>query len=103
MERHLDKWVVVTGANDGALGEATTSAFLSRGFNVIATAVDQEKLTFTKPTEGSTDGFLVRLGLDASSSKSVESAIQHVEELTDGKLNYLVSMLKGSTLFAHIT
>jgi NAD(P)-dependent dehydrogenase (short-subunit alcohol dehydrogenase family) len=90
--RPLDKWILVTGANDGGLGEATSVAFLSRGFNVIAASFDDEPLSFAKPLKGSKDGFLVRFGLDTTSARSIEAAVQHVEQLTEGKLDLLISM-----------
>lgn len=88
----IDKWILVTGANDGGLGEATSIAFLARGFNVIAASFDDEPLSFTKPLKGSTDGFLVRFGLDTTSARSIEAAVQHIQQLTEGKLDILISM-----------
>jgi NADP-dependent 3-hydroxy acid dehydrogenase YdfG len=95
--RPLDKWILVTGANDGGLGEATSVAFLARGFNVIAASFDDEPLSFTKPLKGSTDGFLVRLGLDTTSARSIEAAVEHVQQLTEGKLDILISMWECPT------
>jgi NAD(P)-dependent dehydrogenase (short-subunit alcohol dehydrogenase family) len=94
----LDKWILVTGANDGGLGEAASVAFLARGFNVIAASFDDEPLSFAKPLKGSTDGFLVRFGLDTTSARSIEAAVQHVQQLTDGKLDLLISMTSNRSV-----
>lgn len=85
------KWALVTGCSPGGLGEATTTAFLIRGVNVIATDISTQNTTYTHPPENTHDGFLVKMSLDVTSPSSMLSAFEAVQQLTDGSLDFLVN------------
>lgn len=91
MESQHRKWALITGASPGGMGEAEAAAFLKRGVNVIASSIDTNDVEYLEPENGSSDGFLVTLRLDVTSTKSIDAAIKQVENLTDGKLDFLVN------------
>ncbi|KAF7188563.1 Short-chain dehydrogenase ptmH [Pseudocercospora fuligena] len=88
------RWALITGASPGGMGEAEASAFLKRGINVVATSIEidkKEAVEHVSPEPGTQDGFLVKLYLDVTSEKSIAAAVKTVEQLTDGKLDWLVN------------
>ncbi|KAK4503536.1 hypothetical protein PRZ48_004451 [Zasmidium cellare] len=91
MANQQRKWALITGASPGGMGEAEAAAFLKRGVNVIATSIDTNDIEYLEPKQGTSDGFLVTLRLDVTSSKSIDAAVKQVENLTDGKLDFLVN------------
>lgn len=64
---------------------------MKRGVNVIATSIDTNDVEYLEPKKGSSDGFLVTLKLDVTSPKSIHAAVERVEQLTDGKLDFLMN------------
>ncbi|KXT16638.1 hypothetical protein AC579_6666 [Pseudocercospora musae] len=87
------RWALITGASPGGMGEAEAQAFLKRGINVVATSIeiDQKEVEHASPEPGTQDGFLVRVYLDVTSAKSIASAVRMVDQLSDGKLDWLVN------------
>ncbi|KAF2169142.1 hypothetical protein M409DRAFT_52428 [Zasmidium cellare ATCC 36951] len=91
MANQQRKWALITGASPGGMGEAEAAAFLKRGVNVIATSIDTDDIEYLQPEKDRNDGFLVTLRLDVTSTKSIDAAVKQVENLTDGKLDFLIN------------
>ncbi|KAI5358253.1 Putative short-chain dehydrogenase/reductase SDR, NAD(P)-binding domain superfamily [Septoria linicola] len=85
------KWALITGAGPGGLGEAEANAFLHRGINVFATSVDIETTKHVSPIPGTNEGFLIQMHLDVTSEKSISHAFDFVQQITNGKLAYLIN------------
>ena len=87
------RWALITDVSPDELGDAVASAFLRRGVNVIATSPETAEMEYMlPPADTVVDGFLVRLPLNVTSPKSIAKAARYVNQLTDGSLDYLVSM-----------
>lgn len=85
------KWALITGASPGGLGEAEATAFLQRGINVIATSLETHGVEHVAAPPGSRDGFLIRMHLDVTSSRSIAATVRFVAEVTDGKIDFLIN------------
>ena len=75
----LSKTILITGCSSG-IGYTTAIELKKRGHNVIATARKSEDVT--RLTQ---EGFTA-IQLDLADSQSIQQAVNHVIELTDGKL-----------------
>ncbi|CAK1356928.1 unnamed protein product [Cercospora beticola] len=86
------KWALITGCSPGGLGDAEATAFLTSGINVIATALETKTIEHITPTlDNPTSGFLIRLHLDITSSKSLSEAYNLIKQLTNGHLHFLIN------------
>lgn len=86
------KWALVTGVSPGGMGEGEVNALLSRGVSVFATAVDLKLLKDIRIEKGADSASMVRLELDVTSPQSIAAAVEKVESMTVGKLDFLISM-----------
>ena len=78
----LSKTILITGCSSG-IGYATAIELKQRGHNVIATARKPEDVT--RLTQ---EGFTT-IQLDLAESQSIQQAVNHAIELTDGKIDAL--------------
>ncbi|KAF2094150.1 putative short-chain dehydrogenase/reductase [Rhizodiscina lignyota] len=85
------KWALVTGVSAGGMGDAEVDAFLKRKVNVIATAVDIKLLDYLHGDDEKYGASLVHVELDVTSAESIAAAVQQVEKITDGKLDFLIN------------
>ena len=79
------KVVLITGCSHGGLGDALARAYHARGYRVIATARDLQKMKHLQSLNIET------LALDVLSSQSIQKCVKDVEHLTGGKLNVLLN------------
>lgn len=84
------KWALVTGVSPGGMGEGEVQAFLNRGINVFATAVDLGLLSYLE-SKNETRASVICLELDVTSPQSIALAVQEVEKVTGGRLDFLMS------------
>jgi len=79
------KTVLITGCSEGGLGEALAVEFHGKGLRVLATArkIDAMQALTTLGIE--------TFELDVTDSKSIDSALIRVSEMTNGKLDILVN------------
>ena len=73
------------------MGEGHVNAFLKRGINVLATSISMELLKDLKTDDGKDGAYIVRFELDVTSSESIASAVERVERITNGRLDFLLS------------
>lgn len=86
------KWALVTGVSAGGMGDAEVDAFLRRGVNVIATAVNIGLLDYLRSDEIEKYGAsLAHVELDVTNPESIKAAVGRVEIITGGKLDFLMS------------
>ena len=83
-----EKWALITGVSEGGLGDALTKQLLSRGINVIATAIELPLLDYLKPTSPAK---LEKLQLDVTSPSSISAAVKEAERITNGHLSFLIN------------
>ncbi|KAF2235381.1 putative short-chain dehydrogenase/reductase [Viridothelium virens] len=81
-----EKNVLVTGCSTGGLGCALAKTFRDQGFHVLATVRDTHKAGALAAEEG-----IEVLILDVASSKSIESCLTQVRNITGSKLDVLVN------------
>lgn len=86
------KWALVTGVSPGGMGEGHVIAFLERGVNVIATAIDLALIESFKARPGKHGARCVCVELDVTSKNSIAAAVDQVYDVTKGKLDFLMSM-----------
>lgn len=81
-------YCLITGVSPGGLGDALTTELLARpNMHIIATGLQLHHLDhITAPSDRVT-----KLQLDVTSPASISSAVETVERLTNGTLNYLVN------------
>ena len=81
------RYALTTGVSEGGLGDALVTELLSRGINVIATALDLKLLEYIKSSKVGVE----KLQLDVTSTKSIQAAVIETERITGGKLDLLIS------------
>ena len=89
------KWALITGVSPAGMGEAHCHAFLERGVNVVATALDVKLLEHLNPGElkdkyGS-KAVLVRQELDVTDPQSIARAVDRLRHVIGGRLDFLIS------------
>ena len=85
------RWALITGVSPGGMGEGHANAFLKRGINVVATGIDMKFLEGLKLESGKNGAYPVRMQLDVTSTESIASAVERVENLTGRRLDFLMS------------
>jgi 1-acylglycerone phosphate reductase len=80
------RWALVTGVSEGGLGDALTTELLKHDFNIIATALKLDLLSYFPQSD-----CLVRLELDVTSAASIAAAVKEVAAVTNGTLHLLVN------------
>lgn len=88
----MAKFVLITGCSEGGIGDYLARDFHNRGFRVFATARDLKKIEHLKKLG------LEILALDVTSSKSINSAVNSVNAITEGALSFLVNNSGCGTL-----
>ena len=83
---------LLTNDSVGGMGEGHVNAFLNRGINVLATSISMDLMKDLKTVEGKNGAYVVRFELDVTSSESIVSAVERVERITSGRLEFLLSM-----------
>jgi 1-acylglycerone phosphate reductase len=81
-------YCLITGVSPGGLGDALTTELLTRpNMHVIATGLSLSHLDhITAPSTRVT-----KIQLDVTSPSSISSAVETVDQLTNGTLHYLVN------------
>lgn len=86
------RWALITNTTPGSLAEALALTCRTRGINVIATSPSASKaVEHISPTIGTLEGFLIRIHLDPTSSKSIRHGVELVQQLTSGRLSLLIN------------
>ena len=84
------KWALITGVSAGGLGDALAAELMSRGINVIATALELDMLDYLRPpSTGASPVALEKLQLNVTDSTSIAAATTEASRITNGKLDYL--------------
>lgn len=84
------KWALITGVNDGGMGDAELQQLLKRGINVVATALELSMLDYLKERTTSTAS-IACVELNVTSPPSIAAAVEEVSKITGGRLDYLFS------------
>lgn len=79
------KTVLITGCSKGGIGDALAQEFHRNGIRVLATGRNLSKLEHLKGLGIET------LQLDVEDSESIKAAAKAVDEITGGKLDFLVN------------
>jgi 1-acylglycerone phosphate reductase len=82
-----NRWALITGVSQGGLGDALTQQFLARGVSVVATSISLDLLSYLPQDQPR----LKLLQLDVTSTSSISTAVSQVNELTKGRLDFLVN------------
>lgn len=85
MSKAPKKTALITGCSKGGLGDALAREFHSKGIRVLATARNLSRIEHFKELGIET------LKLDVEDSESIKAAAKAVEELTGGKLDFLLN------------
>jgi 1-acylglycerone phosphate reductase len=85
------KWALVTGVNEGGMGDAHVHSFLERNVNVVATSLDLGLLNYLQTYELKSAASLQLVELDVTNAESIAAAVEKVERVTGGRLDFLMS------------
>jgi len=81
-------YCLITGVSPGGLGDALTTELLTRpNMHMIATGLELNHLDHIATSSSR----VTKLQLDVTSPSSISSAVEAVERLTSGRLDYLVN------------
>ena len=73
------------------MGDGHMRAFLNRGVNVIATAMDVELLSYLERDDDKYGASLAHVQLDVASDESIKQAVEEIGAITGGRLDWLMS------------
>lgn len=87
----VQKSVLITGCSQGGIGDALAQEFYQRGLRVFATAINLSEVEHLK-TLG-----LEILSLNVVDEASIKKAVESVQALTGGTLDFLVNNAGSGT------
>lgn len=82
------QWCLITGVSQYGMGGALTEELLGHNVNVIATGPTLKQLEYLNPNRTAE---LEKLELDVTSPDSIAAAVKATEQITGGKLDFLVN------------
>lgn len=80
-------YVLITGVSPGGLGDALTAELLKRpNIHILASGLETAHLSHLPDSNR-----ISRLQLDVTSPSSISAAVETVQSITNGRLNYLIN------------